>query len=255
MQHRVHVVGDEDDRRPRALPPGVEQVDDAALGREVEGEQRLVGEDQHRVGDERLRDAQPLLLAAREPADGRIRVRRRADLVERGVDAGAILGAEAPEAPAVAVETEPHEVASAQDDVAVEDTLLRHVADAVAALLRRASLHHDAAGGRLEQPEQDAEQRRLARAVRPEHGQQLAPLELEAEPFEQGAVTEPECEVVDGDDAHRARAAASARAWPSCHCWKVRCGGRVSVTGTTGIPASCAAARNRAVMGETAWLL
>src|SRR5439155_24716763 len=204
-------------------------------------------------GDERLRDAQPLLLAAREPADGRIRVRRRADLVERGVDAGAILGAEAPEAPAVAVATEPHEVASAQDDVAVEDTLLRHVADAVAALLRRASLHHDAAGGRLEQPEQDAEQRRLAGAVRPEDGQQLALLELEAEPFEQGAVAEPEREVVDCDDAHPARAAASARAWPSCHCWNVRCGGSVALTGTTGMPAVWAAARRRGVTGGMSW--
>ena len=168
---------------------------------------------------------------------GRVRVRRRPDLGERGVDARAILVAEAAEAPAVAVETEPHEVAAAQDDVAVEDALLRHVADAVAALLRRASLHHDAAGARLEQPEQDADQRRLAGAVRPEHGEQLAPLELEAEPFEQRAVAEPEREVVDGDDAHLARAAASARACASCHCWKVRCGGRVSVTGTTGMPA------------------
>ena len=86
-------------------------------------------------------------------------------------------------------------------------------------------------------------QRRLARAVRPEHGEQLARLQLEAEPFEQGALTEPEREVVDGDDAHRASAAASARAWSSCHCWKVRCGGRVSVTGTTGMPALLRGAR------------
>ncbi len=240
---------------PALSPARVEQVDDAALVGEVEGEQRLVGEDEHRVGDERLRHPQPLLLAAREPADRRVRVRRRPDLVERSVDARAILGAEAPEAPAVAVETEPHEVAPAQDDVAVEDALLRHVADAMAAVLRRASLHHDAAGCRPEQPEQDAEQRCLPGAVRPKHGQQLAPLELEAEPFEQGAVTEPERQVVDCGDAHLARAAASARAWSSCHCWKVRSGGSVSLIGTTGMPSFCAAERSRAVRGETAWLL
>ncbi len=180
---------------------------------------------------------------------------RRPDLVERSGDAGAILGAEAPEAPAVAVKAEPHEIASPQDDVAVEDALLRDIADAVAALLRRASFDLDAAGGRLEQPEQDAEQRRLAGAVRPEHGQQLAPLELEAEPFEQRAVAEPQREVVDCDDAHLESAAASARACRSCHCWKVRPGGRVSVTGTTGMPALWAAARRRAVMGETACAL
>ena len=155
----------------------------------------------------------------------------------------------------MAVEAEPHEVAAAQDDVAVEDALLRHVADAVAALLRRASLDHDAARARLEQPEQDADQRRLAGAVRPEHREQLAPLELEVEPFEQRAVAEPERQVVDCDDAHLASAAASARACASCHCWKFRCGGSVSVTGTTGMPAFCAAARSRAVMGETACAL
>ena len=33
----------------------------------------------------------------------------------------------------------------------------------------------------------------------PEDGQQLASLELEAEPFEQGAIAEPEREVVDRD--------------------------------------------------------
>ena len=86
------------------------------------------------IGDERLRDPQPLLLAAREPADRRVGVRGRPDLGERGVDARAILRPEAPEAPAVAVEPEPHEVAAAQDDVAVEDALLRHVADPAAAL-------------------------------------------------------------------------------------------------------------------------
>ena len=255
MQDRVHVVGDEDDRRPGALPARVEQVDDAALVGEVEGEQRLVGEDEHRVGDERLGHAQPLLLAAGEPADGRVRIRRRPDLGERGVDTRAILVAEAADAPAVAVETEPHEVAPAQDDVAVENALLRHIADAMAALLRRASLHHDAAGCWPEQPEQDAEQRRLAGAVGPEDGQQLAPLELEAEPFEQGAITEPERQVVDCDDAHLARAAASARTWSSCHCWKLTSGGRVSRTGTTGMPAFCAVARSRVVRGETAWAL
>ena len=130
----------------------------------------------------------------------------------------------------MAVEAEPDEVAAAQDDVAVEDALLRHVADAVAALLRRASLDHDAARARLEQPEQDPDQRRLAGAVRPEHREQLALLELEVEPFEQRAVAEPERQVVDCDDAHLARAAASARACASCHCWKLRCGGSVSVT-------------------------
>ena len=138
----------------------------------------------------------------------------------------------------MAVEPEPHEVAAAQDEVAVEDALLRHVADPVAALARRAAVDHDAPGARLEQPEQDADQRRLAGAVRAEDGEELAVLELEAEPFEERALAEAEREVVDRDDAHRASAAASARACASCHCWKVRCGGSVSRHRTTGMPAA-----------------
>src|SRR4029077_16320454 len=100
------------------------------------------------------------------------------------------------------------------------------------------------------------EQRGLARAVRPENREELAPLELEVEPFEERALAELEREIVEPNDGHRfANAGASARAWRSCHCWKVSPGGSVSLTGTTGIPACRAASRRLAVMGETAWLL
>ena len=155
----------------------------------------------------------------------------------------------------MSVEPEPDEVAAAQDEVSVEHALLRHVADPVAAFPRRASLHHDAAGARLEQPEQDPDQRCLAGAVRAEDGEELAALELEVEPVEERALAEPEREVLYYDDAHFRRAVASARACSSCHSWNVRPSGRVSATGTIAMPAATAAARNRAVMGETAWLL
>ena len=52
-----------------------------------------------------------------------------------------------------------------------------------------------------EQPEQDAEQRRLAGAVRAEDGEQLAPLELEArDRLEERALAEAQRELVDGDE-------------------------------------------------------
>ena len=123
----------------------------------------------------------------------------------------------------------------------------------MAALARRAPLDRDAAGARREQPEQDPDQRRLARPVRPEHCEELARLELEAQVLEECPHAEAQREIVDPDDAHAfASAAASARACPSCHRWKVRPGGRVSRTATTGMPALSAAERRRAVMGETA---
>src|SRR5262249_47592843 len=103
--------------------------------------------------------------------------------------------------------------------------------------------------------EHDAEQRGLPRAVGPEDGEELATLEFEAEPVEERALAEAEREVVDRDDAHLTKAASSARACPSCHCWKVWPAGSVSRTGTTGMPARSAAERSCAVMGDRAWLL
>ena len=72
------------------------------------------------------------------------------------------------------VEPEAHEVAPAQRQIAIEHALLRHVADA-------AAVDHDAPRRRLELAEQDAEERRLARTVRAEHGEELAALDLEGE--------------------------------------------------------------------------
>jgi hypothetical protein len=55
----------------------------------------------------------------------------------------------------VAVESEADELASPQREVAVEHLLLRDVADAAAALARRAAVDADAPCRRLEQAEQD----------------------------------------------------------------------------------------------------
>ena len=156
----------------------------------------------------------------------------------------------------MAVEAETHEVARAQREVAVEGALLGHIADVLSSSAGRLPVDEHAAGRRLEQAEQDPDERRLAGAVRAEHGEELARLQVEAEPFPERPLVEAQRELVDRDDrAHCASAAASCRACRSCHCWNVSFGGNVSVTPTTGIPACFAAARTRDVMGETAWLL
>ena len=243
---------------PRAPAVRVEEADDHALVREVEREQRLVGEQQRRIGDERLRDAEPLLLASGQPADRRVGVRRRADLGEHAVDARAIVAESRAEAPAVAVETEPHEVAAAERQVAVEDALLRDVADRARRSRGGRPAIERAARRRLEQPEQDPDQRRLAGAVRPEHGEELALAELEAQAVPERALAEAEREVVGRTTtgsviaAAPRRAASPARAATS---GTTRCGGSVSVTPTTGMPAFAAASRMRCVIGDTAWLL
>ena len=107
---------------------------------------------------------------------------------------------------------------------------------------------------RLEDAEQDPDQCALARAVRAEHCEELAALELEVEPREQPALAEANAEAADGDDAH-ASARASACTSASCHDCQVWPAGSVSVTGTIATPAARAAARTRDVIGDTAWLL
>ena len=177
-------------------------------------------------------------------------------LCERALDARALVAREPPEAPAMAVEPEADEVARAQREVAVEGALLRHVADALPAFARRPAVHLHASGRRLEQAEQDADQRRLARAVRAEHGEELAGLQLEAEVFPEHALAEAQAEIFDrGDGAHRASAAAVVAPARAAIAGRCSCGGSVSVTPTTGMCARAAAARTRDVIGETAWLL
>jgi hypothetical protein len=92
------------------------------------------------------------------------------------VDPFRVGGGEPSETPAVAVETEPHEIPSPHRQVALEHALLRDVADPRPLLGGRRALDLDPAGRRREQPEHDPDQRRLAGAVRPEYGEQLAAL-------------------------------------------------------------------------------
>ena len=104
---------DEENRRPRAASPFVEKAGDRVLVGEIEREQRLVGEHERGIRDERLGDPQALLLAAREPADRSVRVGTCADAGERSVDACPSRSVEPADAPAMAVEPQPDEVAPA----------------------------------------------------------------------------------------------------------------------------------------------
>ena len=158
----------------------VEQAGDHLLVREVEREQRLVGEEERRVGDERLRDPEPLLLAAREAPDRRVGVRRRAHGVERAVEPVRVGRREPGERPSGA-----RRGRAARDRGRAARGHGRRCA--AAGRSRRASarsaaacpsIAHRARRG-LEEAEQDAQERGLARAVRAEHREQLAALELE----------------------------------------------------------------------------
>ena len=124
------------------------------------------------------------------------------------------------------VEAQPDEVAAPQRHVAVKRALLRHVADLRPRTGRLAAADRDGARRRREQAEQDADERRLAGAVRAEHRHELARVQVEAEVVPQEPRPEPERERARLDDrrcgrGHRSSARSSASACRSCHCWKV----------------------------------
>jgi hypothetical protein len=97
----------------------------------------------------------------------------------------------------VPVEPEADEVARAEHEVAIEGTLLRHVADALPAFSRRPAVHSHASCRRLKQAEQDAKERRLTGSVRAKHGEELAGLQFEGEMFPQHALPEAQSEIFD----------------------------------------------------------
>ena len=105
----------------------------ALLAGQVEGEQRLVAEQDLRVAEEGLRDAETLLLAARQQADGRVGVRTGADRLEDLLHPLPDGPCVAWQPPAMAVDAEADEVAPADGQGTVEGLLLGHVAELVVA--------------------------------------------------------------------------------------------------------------------------
>jgi hypothetical protein len=82
----VDLVGDEDDGAVLLVALPVDQPADRLLVVQVKGEQRLVTQEDARLGGQGLGDAQALLFPARQPPDGGVGIGGRADLGEQRVD-------------------------------------------------------------------------------------------------------------------------------------------------------------------------
>ena len=111
------------------------------------------------------------------------------------------------------VETEPHEISAADREVAIERTLLRYVPDVVAPAARGPAVDLDVAARHPRQPEQDAQQRRLSRAVRAEHREELTRRDVEVEVLEQHALSKRIDASRETDDRHAQPPSAASSAW------------------------------------------
>ena len=136
------LVGDEHHGGAVLAVIPAEQGHDRLLGGRIEGEQRLVAQQQPRAADQRLGDPKPLLLPARQHPDRCARIGGRADRGDGGVDPA---GAGPRQAAPVPVDAELDQVPAADRQVGVESPLLGKVADLGAAPPRRPAVDGDRA--------------------------------------------------------------------------------------------------------------
>ena len=132
-QHGIDLMGDEDHGRPGLAATLVDEPGHRALACQVEGEERFVAQQHAGSAQQRLRDAQPLLLATREQTDGGVGVAHGVNRLERGVDPAPRHAVVEGQTPAVPVEAEAHQVASPDGQGPIEGLLLGHVAQLVVA--------------------------------------------------------------------------------------------------------------------------
>src|SRR5437763_49848 len=169
------------------------------------------------------------------------------------------------DAPAAAVEPEPHEVDPADAHGRVELAPLRQVADRLVASARSLAQHAGRACGQRYEAEDDLQQRGLARAVRPEYGDTFPSPDLgrDVAPHAPPAKRRPgpvEPYALRPRRRHRPVARASARrsasSWRTCQAWNVvPVGTSVSVTVTISIPFRRAAEVRRWTSGVAFWRL
>ncbi len=153
------------------------------------------------------------------------------------------------------IEPEPNQVAPAQRKLAIERPQLRDVADPVAPLARRHAGDRHRAAAQVEEPQQHLQQRRLARAVGPEHREELAGAYAQVQPVPERSVAQPHRRSAQLCDRGQWSPSAlrNACAWCSCQSWKLAsAGGNVSAIATTGTPELAARERSRFVTGVTA---
>ena len=176
----------------------VDETDHRALVGEVEAGEGLIAQQEGRIVGERLSDPEALLLAAGELPDATVGVVSGADGLEEAVDASTVTASGEREPEPMAVDAEGDEVAGAQGGLGRQGTLLRDVSDpAVAGPAHLLTERGHTALAQLLEAEDRPQQGGLARAARPEHGDQLAGLHLEVEPRPQFAAVAPQRRAAD----------------------------------------------------------
>ena len=157
------------------------QFDDRPLMMRIEADQRFVEQQQARAAEQRLGQQQALTLAARGLRQRAPCKLGRLHPLERPRHRLARGAAEQRQAPAVAVDAAGDEVPAREPQLIQRAAHLRHVADGGIAARHRPAQHADRAVARRQQAQYRAHQRGLARAVGPEHADELVVADREVD--------------------------------------------------------------------------
>ncbi len=197
IDQRIELVGAEQNRNLQIVANAPCGFNDALLMRRVERDQRLVEQQQTRPADERLAQQHPLALAARQFADRAAGELARAHFVERPVDLAPRRLVERDEAEAAADRRAGDDVPAGQPQACDCPADLRDVADLGVAARYRPPKHRDLARSYGNETKRGAHKRRLAGAVRAQHADELALLDLEAGGREDVPAAEPDRHIVE----------------------------------------------------------
>ena len=174
------LVRDEHDRRPDALPDLEQLGVEALAGQRVECQKarRAAG---RRVARERASDGDALAHAARQLV--RIRARRTSARPTRSSSVRARSSRSARPTPA---SSSGNETLSSVLSPGQQARLLEHEPDALVGVVHGAAVDRDRARVGRQQAADQAQQRALARAIRPDDGRDAAARHLEADAIEHG---------------------------------------------------------------------
>ncbi|KGD50982.1 hypothetical protein DP43_5013 [Burkholderia pseudomallei] len=177
----LHLVRDQHDREAEPPVDVGEQRENRLRRLRIERGRRLVAQQQRRIVDERARDADALLLAARQARRIRVAFRREPDEIEQRIDLARTLGLRH----AGDLQRQPDVLRDGLGGQQVE--MLKHHADPAPqrdepALVERAdvdAVHAHRARRRPLEPVHEPQQRRLARAAAPDHAEHAAARDVE----------------------------------------------------------------------------
>ena len=254
-QHRVHLVGHEENRKSRRSPTVIDDGCHLALASRVECQEWFVEQEQRGISKKALRDAKSLLLTPGEETDRDVGKLASPHRFEGSIDLSSDRSLRHGKAKTSTRETELDQLATPDRKVTVEASMLGHVSDSISGILRLAAADRDGSFRGFDLAEKHPDQGGLARSIRSKHRDELPGRNFKIEFSKHRSRAIACADVMQGDNrpcAHDATlsAAASSSTWRSCHATNVSpTGSTTSETGTTAMPDFVALDRTSFVTG------